>query len=805
MSRKKTASRRGNKASPRKKARVRKGGAGRKATKRRSPGRSSGRPPRRPRLLGKLLLLACGLLVGLLVPWTLWLNHLVTSEFEGRRWDLPSRVYARPLSLFPGLRISRSALLTELESAGYQRVPAAESAGTFAVSGARFDVHRRAFRFEDGVQEAIRFEVRIEDGTVTRLASPAGGAPLSLVRLDPAEFASIYPSQAEDRTLVDLQDVPELLVTGLQAVEDRQFKHHHGVDPRGIARALVANVRAGGAVQGGSTLTQQLVKNYYLSNERTLLRKANEAIMALLLEAHYDKAEILEAYLNEVYLGQQGARAIHGFGRASEYYFGRSLSQLAPHQIALLVGMVRGASLYHPRRNPRRALERRNRVLDQFEETGLLSAEETARWKARPLDVTPEPGVGRNRYAAFVDLVRDQLARDYREQDLRTEGLRIFTTLSPSAQEAAQQALSGGLDELARRGLPADLQGAIVLAEVDSGEIRAVVGDRQPGRNGFNRALNARRQVGSVIKPLVYLLALEHSDDYHWLSTVEDRPVTLTQADGGSWTPANYDGRSHGEVSLLEALTRSYNQATVRLGMTLGVRHLIDKLRRLGVDRDIPAVPATLLGAVELTPLEVTQVYQSLASGGFSVPLRAVTAVQTPQGENLNRYALRYLPLDRREAVAVLNYGLTRVVAEGTAAALPKLLGREVLVAGKTGTTNERRDSWYVGYTRDLVGVAWVGLDDNRPAGVTGSNAAMRIWASLFRQLPLEPVSEDLPEGAQWLWVERSPVALSGSACPQAEQMPFVLGSEPTRRSDCGRGTERENSESFWRKWFDDD
>ncbi len=364
-----------------------------------------------------------------------------------------------------------------------------------------------------------------------------------------------------------LKDAPELLVTGLQAVEDRQFKHHHGVAFRSIARAFVANIKAGQAVQGGSTLTQQLVKNYFLSSERTLVRKVNEAIMAVLLEFHYDKAQILEAYVNEIFLGQQGKHAIHGFGRASEFYFDRPLQDLQPEQIALLVGMVRGASLYNPRRNPQRALQRRNQVLDIFSLTGLLTEDQVKTAKGRSLGVTATPRSGGSRYPAFVDLVRRQFRRDYEATDLSSEGLKIFTTLAPSDQEYAQRAVSRGLDDLKQRGLPADLQAALVLADVASGEVLALVGDRVAGRNYFNRALDARRQIGSVIKPLIYLLALEHVNDYNLITRVKDEPISLRQADGQLWSPENYDHKSHGELPLMDALVHSYNQATVQVGL----------------------------------------------------------------------------------------------------------------------------------------------------------------------------------------------------------------------------------------------
>ena len=757
------------------------------------------------RRLFRLSMLLLGLVIGLGVPWVVWLDFQVRSEFDGRKWDLPSRVYSRPLSLYEGLAISRQSLLTELKVAGYRQSPDAGMPGSFSLQGNRFDIHRRAFTFDDGSEPATRFQLQLGNRSVTSLGGGIIAAEQGLVRLDPAEIASIYPLHDEDRTLVVLQEVPELLVTGLQAVEDRQFKHHHGVALRSIGRAMLANVKAGRTVQGGSTLTQQLVKNYFLSSDRTLIRKINEAIMAVLLERHYDKAQILEAYINEIFLGQQGKHSIHGFGRASEFYFAQPLTDLDTQQIALLIGMVRGASLYNPRRNPDRALLRRNTVLEIFGETGLLTDNEVEAAKSKPLGVTNKPPSGGSRYPAFVDMVRRQLRRDYHASDLSSEGLRIFTTLAPSEQEYAQQAVSGGLDELQQRGLPAELQAALVLVDVASGEVRALVGDRVAGRNYFNRALDARRQIGSVIKPLVYLLALEHVDDYNLITPVKDEPVSLRQPDGSAWSPANYDHKSHGEMPLLEALVHSYNQATVQVGLNIGVENLIRKVRQLGVNAPVPAVPSTLLGAVELTPIEVTQIYQSLAAGGYSVPLRSVTAVQTPQGELLNRYPLRLMPLEHREAVALINFAMTRVVEAGTARNLHALLGSDTLIAGKTGTTNERRDSWFVGYTRDRVAVSWVGRDDNKPARVTGSNAAMRIWVSLFRQLPIFDIDLRMPDGANFVWVDMRQNALTDPSCAAAVQIPFIDGTEPELTTACLDKLERKNRKSLWRKWFEDD
>jgi len=746
-------------------------------------------------------LLLGGVLLGLLVPWVVYLNYQVTTEFEGRKWDLPSRVYSRALDLYPGAALPIADLEAELKASGYRSSGQASRPGQYRMSGNTVDIYRRPFRFHDGAEEARRLRVRFSGGKIAGVSDLPNGRQLDLARLEPAEIASIYPLQKEDRTLVKVAEVPPLLVTGLQAVEDRNFKHHPGVDLRGVMRAVLANLKAGKAVQGGSTLTQQLVKNYFLTDERTIARKFNEAIMAVLLELHYDKAEILEAYINEVFLGQQGAYAVHGFGQASLFYFDQPLERLETHQLALLIGLVKGASYYNPRRHPERARARRNQVLTAFAETGLLTEAEAGKAVAAGLDITGKPRSRGTHYHAFVDLVRRQLAQVYREEDLKTEGLRIFTTLAPSIQEKTQAAVTDGLLQLERRGLSPTLQAAMVVADVATGEVRGLVGDRDPNRAGFNRAIHARRQIGSVIKPLIYLLALEHSEDYSLLTRIDDEPLALQQADGTAWTPANYDGKSHGEVTLLEALTRSYNQATVNLGLNIGVNHLINRIGQLGVAAEVDAVPSVFLGAVELTPLEVTQIYQSLAAGGFSVALRSVIAVQTSDGDELVRYPLRMLPQPHREAISVLNYALTQVVEQGTAKALPGLLGRSDTIAGKTGTTNDRRDSWFVGYTRNHVAVTWVGEDDNRPARVTGSNAAMQIWAGLFRQMPFEAVDLRMPDGAFWLWVDGESGKLTGENCEGAVQIPFVNGSEPRQSTAC-LGLKEENEESFWRKLF---
>ena len=773
-----------------------------KRGKKRATKKAVARKPSRFSRIFRFALFLMGIGFGLLIPWSVYLDHVVRTEFEGRKWDLPSRVYARPLEIYPGLSMTSSMLTAELEAAGYSKTGSPGRTGQYSVNGPRFSIFKRPFRFPDGEDAPKQFSFELTQGQVSNLRETTSNQSLNLVRMDPAEIASIYPLLKEDRTLVRLKDVPELLVTGLQAVEDRNFKNHHGIDPKGIARALMANIKAGRTVQGGSTLTQQLVKNYFLSADQTVVRKANEAIMALLLEWHYDKSEILEAYINEIFLGQQGGTAIHGFARGSRFYFDRPLEQLGTSEIALLIGIVKGASYYNPRRHPERARQRRDAVIEMMRETGLVSAEEARRATQSPLGVVSAPPRHGQRYAAFIQLVRRQLAREFEEDDLKTEGLRIFTTLAPSEQLAAQEAVSEGMDWLGRNGLSNTLDGAMVVADVSSGEIRALVGGRNPSAAGFNRALDARRQIGSVIKPLVYLLALEHGEEYNLATPIQDVPLTLRQPNGQTWSPSNYDEESHGEVWLLDALIHSYNQATVHLGLDIGVTQLLHRIEQLGVHAEIDAVPSVFLGAVELTPLEVAQLYQPLAADGFSVPLRAVVAVETPQGAELTRYPLRLMPQPRREAIAVLDFALNQVVIRGTARGLPGMLNGETGVAGKTGTTNDRRDSWFVGYTRNRLAVTWVGEDDNRPAGVTGSNAAMRLWARFFDDVPVEPIELRLPDGAHWAWVDEQSGALSDEACGDAVQLPFVDGSEPDEMTPCLAAKVEEKDESFWRKWF---
>ena len=731
-------------------------------------------------------LLALGFLFSLVLGvYLLYLDHTVRTKFEGKRWAVPARVYGRPLELYPGASITPAQLIAELKSMGYQRVRHPKQAASWSRNGERFLVRSRGFNFWDGEEPGRFLDIRFAKSRIDQL-SEVGKGELALIRLEAPEIGSIYPAHNEDRVLVQRKELPELLVKALIVMEDRTFYQHHGVDPKAIARAIWANLRAGGVVQGGSTLTQQLVKNFYLTRERSFWRKLNEAAMALLLDAHYEKDEILGAYANEIYLGQDGGRAIHGFGLASHFYFNRSLQELDLQQLALLVAQVRGPSFYDPRRHPKRAKERRDLVLTVMQEQGLISPKEANRAKKAPLGVQ-QKGHGRGNYPAFMDLVRRQLHRDYREEDLTSEGLKIFTTLDPWSQQQAETAVAERLTALEKQyRLPSGkLEGAAVLVDSESGEISSMVGGRSAQYAGFNRALDAVRPIGSLVKPAVYLAALKRADRYNLVTQLDDSPLSIAGRDGERWMPDNYDHTSHGDVPLHLALANSYNLATVRLGMDVGLGSVADLLEQLGISRPIKQVPAMLLGALSLSPLEVAQIYQTFAAGGFYSPLRAIRGVQSSSGQPLQRY-----PLTVRQSVAsgpvyLLNRNLQEVVRSGTGRGLAKYVDTSMNIAGKTGTTDKLRDSWFAGFSGDKVAVVWVGRDDNTPAGLTGSTGALQVWGDMMRRVRPVPLELLRPDSVETVWIDPKSGFKADEGCEDARQYPFIVGSAPTMTSSC--------------------
>ncbi|MCF7991655.1 MAG: penicillin-binding protein 1B [Thiohalocapsa sp.] len=714
--------------------------------------RQPGRRPRRRGIgimgvllrLTFLLVLAAGLAGAL---YGVHLDKIVRAKFEGKRWALPARVYARPLEMYVGRALTTDTLSGELARLGYSSDPDLTRDGSYLVDGGRVLVRTRAFRFWDGAEPARFVAVDIADGIVTDLLDAETGADLALVRLDPALIASIYPTHNEDRVLLRREQLPDRLVKTLLAVEDRKFYTHVGVDPKGIARAAYENLMAGRTVQGASTLTQQLVKNFYLTQERTLERKLNEAYMAVLLERRYDKDEILTAYANEVYMGQDGSRAIHGFGLASQFYFSRELDELGIPETAMLVGLLKGPSEFNPRRSAEKVLARRDLVIDLMAHHRIISADEAERAKQAPLGLREGGARPRGEYPAFIQLVRRQLQRDYREEDLRSEGLRIFTTLDPLTQTEVEQRVRERMPQLdQQQGFEVGtLETAAVVTSVAQGEVLALVGGRDPDFEGFNRALDAVRPIGSLIKPVIYLAALAQPERYSLMTPIPDKPVSL-RAGGELWQPKNYDHRVHGNVPLYRALAKSYNLATVNLGLQLGVGNVAGMLNRLGAVRKIDAVPAMLLGSVSLPPIEVAQVYQTIAAGGFRAPLRTIREVLDASGRPLNRYPLAVQPVVTEDAAYLTQWAMRKVVTQGTATWLHKRLPETLAVAGKTGTTNDMRDSWFGGFSGDKVMIVWVGRDDNTPTNLSGGTGALRLWGDIMANIESQPLDTGPPD-----------------------------------------------------------
>lgn len=731
------------------------------------------------------------------LPFSLYVFYLdvqVQTQFEGKRWALPAHVYARALELYPDQQLTAAQFVAELNMLGYRSVANPRIPGTYARNGNAFVLHTRAFHFWDGDEQSQLLRLEFSGERLLGIWQARSGDVVDLLRLDPPLIGNIYPSHREDRILVKLDEVPPLLIDALLAVEDREFFTHFGVSPQSILRALWVNLRAGRTVQGGSTLTQQLVKNFFLTNERTLWRKFNEAIMSLLLEFHYEKKEILEAYINEIYLGQDGRRSIHGFGLASQFYFGQELKKLQPKQLALLVALVKGPSYYDPRRHALRAFERRNLVLQLLVEQGKLVPEAAQRASAEAPTVLPQNSTRVSRVPAFIDLVRRQLRRDYSETDLNSEGLRIFTTLDPDVQRITERAISLQLAQLQRDGVDGEIQGAAVVANVSDGEVQAVVGGRDPRFAGFNRALDALRPVGSLIKPAVYLTALMQPEEYTLASLLDDGPLDVDMGrDEEHWQPQNFDHQNHGvtingnehQVLLQDALVHSYNLATARLGMAVGVPAVIDTLRNLGVERPLTEYPALLLGAATFSPLDVTQMYHTLAAGGFRTPLRAIRSVLTADGQPLQRYPLSVTRAFDSEPVYLLNSALRTVTREGTGRALQQRLPEGLHVAGKTGTSDELRDSWFAGFSESHVAAVWVGLDDNRPAGLTGSSGALRVWSDIFSRLATRGLNDSVPAKLETAWINRRTGLLTDDDCPYAVRLPFMAATMPDTYGAC--------------------
>ncbi|OAV00082.1 penicillin-binding protein 1B [Moraxella catarrhalis] len=736
-----------------------------------------------------LLLIIILVMIAAFVVYAMYLNAAVVSKFEKRKWDIPATLYSRPLNLHQGANLSASELESWLKLLRYSSGNTNQT-GRYQKNGQTYTIYTRGFNYGDTDKNPKQLiEVRFENGTIKSLKSTVPN-PHGMVRLEPIKIGSIYPDNNEDRLLITADQMPKPLIDALIATEDRAFYRHYGISVRGITRALIANLSGGQVQQGGSTITQQLIKNFYLNSERTFKRKANEALMALLLELHYNKDEILLAYMNEINLGQNGNQSVNGFGIASQFYFDKPLGELSLDQYALLVGLARGPSHYNPRKNPERALDRRNTVLNNMLVTGKIDEATYQKAIEQPLGVVKSPAIAKPQFPDFFDVVQRELKTHYRQEDLQNRGLRIISTLDPLAQQAANTAMANKLGELRKKGSRTrDLQGALVSAHPATGELVALVGSGSEF-TGFNRAIDAKRQVGSLLKPVIYLTAFQ-SGKYNLTTPVNDNQVTYTVG-GRSWTPKNYGGNSHGSVPLLTALANSYNQAAVNVGIELGMNAFKAQMGNLSITADIPPYPSVMLGAIDLSPMQMLGMYQIFANGGAYTPIHTIRTVMDDKGRILQRSQPNHQFRAPPQAVYLLNRGLQEVIKSGTAKAANSING-QLGLAGKTGTTNDNRDAWFAGYSGNYVSVVWVGRDDNKPIGLTGGTGALPIWTDYMKRLNLTAVNLPLPAGVTWQWMDGNSGLPTLQACAGAKWLPVIDLYRPHQMSACAAEVQYQN------------
>ncbi|MGH9458058.1 MAG: PBP1A family penicillin-binding protein [Thermoanaerobaculia bacterium] len=731
---------------------------------------------------GLALAIMAVFVAGLIYVGHTWV--VITKQFDSsRRWDLPSRIYSDATPILPGLTYPRSLLEPKLNNLGYfevERTP--RNPGEYRYDDGDLEIYLQNFRYPDMDYRGIPVRVDMANGTVRAIARIGDEMELRGVRLEPELITSIFNDVMEDRVPVPLEDVPQDLIDAILAMEDRAFFRHEGISIRGILRALITNIREGETVAGGSTLTQQLVKNLFLTHERTYTRKAKEALMALILEARYSKEEILEAYLNEIYLGQNGAVQLVGVEQAAQTFFGKHVKRLDLPEAATIAGIINSPNVYSPLRSPERAKQRRNLVLSEMLEQEKITRAEYEQAFASPLETTRFPR-SLNSAPYFVDFVMRELRETYPETQLETEGLRIFTTLDTMMQRSADRALEAGVADLRKRyrhlrNADDPLQGTVITIQPGTGYVRALVGGRDYAKSQFNRALQAKRQPGSLFKPFVYVAAMDPARGEQALTAgtiLEDSPITI-----GSWEPQNYDGQFHGRITVRDALIHSYNIPAVRAAMDAGVSNVIELASDIGVESTLKPYPSISLGSFEVTPLEIAYAYSVFANEGVKASPVSILAVVTREGKILESRDVKMERVAPATVTYIMNDILQDVVRRGTAGRVGgSFPGRGF--AGKTGTTNDYRDAWFIGYTPRVLTVVWVGFDDNEPTRLSGSSGAIPIWIDYMERIvPMIPDADfRRPAGVVTREIDPETGLLATPACPETRPEMFIHGTEP--------------------------
>ena len=705
------------------------------------------------------------------------LDSKVVNKLDGVLWTVPAKVYARPLELAEGGKINVDVLKKELEILSYELTKGIpDTPGEFSQSQQSVNIFIRGF----GSQEPGLYRLKIENDKIDSIKRK-DGISIDLIQLEPLSIGGMFPSHLQDRILLNFSQVPKDLEEMILVVEDRNFYSHKGISLKSIMRAFIKNTKALGIEEGGSTITQQLAKSLFFSPEQTIRRKIKEAIAALLIEMHYSKQEILLAYINDVFIAQSGRRAIHGFGLASQFFFGTDLKNLSLDQKALLVGMLKGPSLYSPINNPDRAKTRRDLVLSLIKNDSLITEEEYLDLKGKSLKVIPPSFKSLSKYPAFNDIVILDLRKNFDDSDLRTKGLKIITNLDPVVQDYLEESIKDTKLKLKRRyGSQLNgLEGAGIVIDSFSGEVVAAIGSTKPNNYGFNRAINAVRPIGSLVKPFIYLSALQHYTKYNLSTLLDDSKLSVSLPGGKLWEPNNFDKKFHGNVPLHVALSESYNVATTRLGMDLGYSVVQETFTKLGIEKKIPKYPSIFVGSFEMTPLEAIQAYQTIASEGFYSPLNSIRTVES-SGDVLSlSYPYKVEQRFRPEPIYLLKFVLKQTFISGTARGFSSRVIEKWKTGGKTGTSDDQRDSWFVGYAGNYLMVVWLGFDDNRKSPLTGRTGALQVWKNFMSRL--DPIAYEVrkPSRIRYEWVDAKDGLLSGERCKGSILIPFVEGTEP--------------------------
>lgn len=719
-----------------------------------------------------------------LVLYCWHLSEEIERRFSGRRWSIPSRVFSDTTILYPGQNINRALFLDRLYRLGYMEVShKPERRGELRTVGSVMDIFLHDLDVPSQKRKGFLARIRFSKNRIDSIVRLDRGEPVPLLELEPEEIMLFFGPEREQRQLVSIDQVPQHLVYAILAAEDSRFFQHHGLDPKGILRALWTNLRHGAIRQGGSTITQQLAKSYFLTPERTLSRKMKELLMAITIEVMYDKKEILEIYLNEIYLGQKGGVSISGVGEASYFYCGKPVSELSVAQAAMIAGLIKAPNHYSPYVDRERSRDQRNSVLRAMHKNGWLSDQQLQTALPLPLDPVDASVYGK-KAPYFMDYLSEQLTTLYPPDVLSSLGLSIYTTLDTEVQAAAEEALARGLARLeesnpalSRLDPKKKVQGAIVVMHPKTGYILAMVGGRDYSASQFNRITQARRQPGSAFKPFVFLSGLDAFTPASMLSN-EPRSYMVNEE---LWQPQNFEPVPQDHVSVRSALAKSINRATVDLAMRVGLGRIVKTASTFRFSTPIDPYPSLSLGAFEVVPLDLARAYCAFAADGMLPYPLSLKAVVNEAGRILEERHMNIEHVTSPEKAYIMSSMLRTVVTEGTARSL-KSMGISFPVAGKTGTTNDYRDAWFVGYTPDIVALVWVGFDNGDSIHATGSAAALPIWADLMNSIP-EYVSGEgfrMPRGVvtQIVCSQSGQLAIL-RACPDPIEEVFLAENVP--------------------------